>query len=65
MNQNPQATNDQILYAQALQIAIQLSGNTNTKNPLPTAFPHDLFVEKDLEKYRALTLSILRYLHGQ
>jgi hypothetical protein len=64
MHEGP-TNNHQILYAQALQIAMLLAGNTNTQNPLSTAFPQDLLVETELAKYRKLTLSVLRYLRAQ
>jgi hypothetical protein len=59
MNENSQPTNEQILYAQALQIAIQLSGDTQS---FKAAYPTDMLVEKHLEKYRELARSVLRYL---
>jgi hypothetical protein len=62
MNEKSQPTNDQILYAQALQIAIQLSGDTQNVN---TAFPNDIFVEKHLEKYRELARSVIKVLRRQ
>ena len=54
MNQNPQPTNERILYAQALQIAIQLAGDTAAQNPLSTEFPNDLLVEQNIRKYHKL-----------
>jgi len=55
-------TNNQIKnlnYAQAIQIAIALSG---VKSPPSLDFPNDLSVEKQLEEYHKLALSVARAL---
>jgi len=60
MNEKETVSSDTVLYAQALQIAIMLSGSPK---PLSTAFPpDDAVVEKQLESYHNLSLSVLRYL---
>jgi hypothetical protein len=58
MNQD-QASANQILHAQAFQIAVQLKG------PVPVAEGNDYMVEAALETYRPLANSIYRFLGGQ
>jgi hypothetical protein len=60
MNDTPQITNDQILYAQALQIAILTADLP--KPSFLTSYPNDTSIEKGLNQYHDLALSILRAL---
>jgi hypothetical protein len=54
MNQQPQITNEQILYAQALQIAMMIKG--------PPTFILDIDPKTTLDQYRETALAIMRYL---
>jgi hypothetical protein len=62
MNEKSQPTARQILYAQALQIAIQLSGGTTGLSPV---VPNIAVVQNTLERHRALALCVFEYLAGQ
>jgi hypothetical protein len=59
MNQNS-VTTDQILYAQAFQIAITLKGG----KPF-IAEGNDFVIERALEDYRSLANSVFRFLRAQ
>jgi len=59
MNQKETVSNDTILYAQALQIAILLSEG---KKPLSTSFPNVDSVNSRLLEYRELTKCVLGHL---
>jgi hypothetical protein len=62
MNEESQPTARQILYAQALQIAIQLSGETPGLSP---AFPNPVVVQSTLERHSALASCVFKYLAGR
>jgi hypothetical protein len=55
MNDSPQITNEHILYAQALQIAILMSEPPS----LPASMPNNMTVEKNIDRYHDLAKSVL------